>query len=266
MKKIAFIGAGNMAKAIIKGLIKSNLYPANEIVVYNHRYAPTLQQLAEETGIQGTTVLTEASAQAEVIVLAVKPFVFKSLLPQLKPLLTDEQLLVSIAAGVTIEEMTSVLGQQKIVRVMPNTPSFVGEGMSSISPNALANEEDTQFVQQLFESMGKAAVVPENMIDAVIGVSGSSPAYTYVFIEALADGAVAEGMPRAMAYEFAAQAVLGAAKMVLETHEHPGVLKDQVTSPGGTTIQAIKTLEENGFRSAVMKAVHAAAEKNRTLS
>ncbi|OTN75391.1 pyrroline-5-carboxylate reductase [Enterococcus sp. 8G7_MSG3316] len=266
MKKIAFIGAGNMAKAIIKGLIKSELYPANEILVYNHRYEPTLQRLVEDTGVEGTTTLADAVKHGEILVLAVKPYVFASILPQIKPLLSANQLIVSIAAGVTIEQMTEALGAQKIVRVMPNTPAFVGAGMSSISPNDLATKEDTARVQQLFESMGKAAVVPETMIDAVIGVSGSSPAYTYIFIEALADGAVAEGMPRAMAYEFAAQAVLGAAKMVLDTNEHPGVLKDQVTSPGGTTIQAVQTLEENGFRAAVMKAVHAAAAKNREMS
>ena len=127
-------------------------------------------------------------------------------------------------------------------------------------------EAEANEVKQLFESLGKAEQVPESMIDAVIGVSGSSPAYTYLFIEALADGAVAEGMPRPMAYEFAAQAVLGAAKMVLETKEHPGVLKDRVSSPGGTTIQAVKTLEENGFRSAVIKAVQAAADKSRKMS
>ncbi len=266
MKKIAFIGAGNMAKAIIKGLIKSELYAANEILVYNHRYEPTLQQLEAETGIQGTTTLSEATAYGEVLILAVKPFVFAHLLPQLQPLLTRNHVIVSIAAGVTIDQMTTVLGSQKIIRVMPNTPALVGEGMSSISPNDMSTEEDTQFVLRLFESVGKAAVVPESMIDAVIGVSGSSPAYTYMFIEALADGAVAEGMPREMAYAFASQAVLGAAKMVLETKEHPGVLKDQVTSPGGTTIQAVKSLEENGLRAAVIQAVHTAAEKNRDMS
>lgn len=175
-------------------------------------------------------------------------------------------MLVSIAAGVTIAQMEEIIGAHKIVRVMPNTPALVGEGMSSISPNGQVTEAEANEVKQLFESLGKAEQVPESMIDAVIGVSGSSPAYTYLFIEALADGAVAEGMPRPMAYEFAAQAVLGAAKMVLETKEHPGVLKDRVSSPGGTTIQAVKTLEENGFRAAVIKAVQAAADKSREMS
>lgn len=265
MKTIAFIGAGNMAKAIIKGLIQSELYQPKEILVYNHRYEPTLKQLEQDLGITPTLELSEAAA-ASILILAVKPFVFPKLLEDLKAQLNEQQLVVSIAAGVTIAQMEEVLGQRKIVRVMPNTPALVGEGMTSISNNPHVTVEEAAEIQKLFESMGKAAQVPESMIDAVIGVSGSSPAYTYLFIEALADGAVAEGMPRQMAYEFAAQAVLGAAKMVLETKEHPGVLKDNVSSPGGTTIQAVKTLEENGFRAAVMKAVHAAAEKNRQMS
>jgi pyrroline-5-carboxylate reductase len=266
MRKIAFIGAGNMAKAIIKGLIQSEKYQPEEILVYNHRYEPTLQQLEKETGITATLELSEA-AKAAIVILAVKPFVFPTLLPELKDqLINEQQLIVSIAAGVTLAQMEAILGKRKIVRVMPNTPALVGEGMSSISSNVQVTAEEATEIQGLFESMGKAVQVPESMIDAVIGVSGSSPAYTYLFIEALADGAVAEGMPRQMAYEFAAQAVLGAAKMVLETKEHPGVLKDNVSSPGGTTIQAVKTLEENGFRAAVMKAVHAAAEKNRDMS
>ncbi len=260
MKTIAFIGAGNMAKAIIKGLIQSELYQPKEILVYNHRYEPTLKQLEQDLGITPTLELSEAAA-ASILILAVKPFVFPKLLEDLKAQLNEQQLVVSIAAGVTIAQMEEVLGQRKIVRVMPNTPALVGEGMTSISNNPHVTVEEAAEIQKLFESMGKAAQVPESMIDAVIGVSGSSPAYTYLFIEALADGAVAEGMTRQMAYEFAAQAVLGAAKMVLETKEHPGVLKDNVSSPGGTTIQAVKTLEENGFRAAVMKAVHAAAEK-----
>ena len=221
--------------------------------------------MEQDLGITPTLELSEAAA-ASILILAVKPFVFPKLLEDLKAQLNEQQLVVSIAAGVTIAQMEEVLGQRKIVRVMPNTPALVGEGMTSISNNPHVTVEEAAEIQKLFESMGKAAQVPESMIDAVIGVSGSSPAYTYLFIEALADGAVAEGMTRQMAYEFAAQAVLGAAKMVLETKEHPGVLKDNVSSPGGTTIQAVKTLEENGFRAAVMKAVHAAAEKNRQMS
>lgn len=266
MRKIAFLGAGNMAKAIINGLIAAKLYEPAEILVYNHRYEPTLAQLEKETGITGTTKLADVTEKAEIFVLAVKPLVFPRLLADLKAGLTEEHLLVSIAAGVTIAQMEEIIGAHKIVRVMPNTPALVGEGMSSISPNGQVTEAEANEVKQLFESLGKAEQVPESMIDAVIGVSGSSPAYTYLFIEALADGAVAEGMPRPMAYEFAAQAVLGAAKMVLETKEHPGVLKDRVSSPGGTTIQAVKTLEENGFRAAVIKAVQAAADKSREMS
>lgn len=171
-----------------------------------------------------------------------------------------------LLGGVTIqdlEELTSA--KTKIVRVMPNTPALVGEAMSSISPNINVSSEEINEVTAIFTSFGEAEVVSENLMDAVIGVSGSSPAYVYMFIEALADGAVLSGMPRDKAYKFAAQAVLGAAKTVLETGEHPGKLKDMVTSPGGTTIEAVKSLENDGFRSAVINAVQAAANKNSSM-
>ena len=148
---------------------------------------------------------------------------------------------------------------------MPNTPAMVGEGMASISPNVNVTEEETADVVAIFSSFGKAVVTDEKLIDAVCGLSGSGPAYVYMFIEALADGAVREGMPRQMAYTFAAQTVLGSAKMVLETGRHPGALKDDVCSPGGTTIEAVRTLEESGFRAAAMNAVIASAEKNKNL-
>ncbi len=147
---------------------------------------------------------------------------------------------------------------------MPNTPAMVGEGMASVSPNINVTEAETADVVAIFSSFGKAVVTDEKLIDAVCGLSGSGPAYVYMFIEALADGAVHEGMPRQMAYTFAAQTVLGAAKMVLETGRHPGALKDDVCSPGGTTIEAVKTLEESGFRAATMNAVIASAEKNKS--
>lgn len=267
MKKIGFIGAGNMAKAIIKGLLASEMYQPEEILVYNHRYEPTLKQLTEELDVVPVLSLKEIVEATDQLVLAVKPFVFTDLLAELSPLVKPNHLLISIAAGITLQQMEQQLPADcKIVRVMPNTPALVGEGMSSISVNEQVTEEEKQFVRNLLLSFGKAEFVAEDLMDAVIGVSGSAPAYVYMFIEALADGAVAEGMPRTLAYEFAAQAVLGSAKMVLETKEHPGVLKDMVTSPKGTTIEAVRTLEENQFRGTVMKAVHAAAEKNRQMS
>ncbi|HJE17524.1 MAG TPA: NAD(P)-binding domain-containing protein, partial [Enterococcus casseliflavus] len=162
MRKIAFLGAGNMAKAIINGLIAANLYEPAEILVYNHRYEPTLAQLEKETGITGTTKLADVTEKAEILVLAVKPFVFPRLLADLKDGLTKEHLLVSIAAGVTIAQMEEIIGAHKIVRVMPNTPALVGEGMSSISPNGQVTEAEANEVKQLFESLGKAEQVPES--------------------------------------------------------------------------------------------------------
>ena len=177
-----------------------------------------------------------------------------------------KKLVVSIAAGISLDIIESFLGKDKrIIRVMPNTPALVGEGMAGLSPNELVSDEEAELVKKLFESFGKAEIVPEKLQDAVCGISGSSPAYVFMFIEAMADGAVAEGMPRAQAYKFAAQAVLGSAKMVLETGKHPGELKDAVCSPGGTTIEAVAALEQAGFRSAVIDAERICIDKSRSL-
>lgn len=179
----------------------------------------------------------------------------------------EQQLVISIAAGVTLAQLAAGLtGRLKLIRVMPNTPALVGAGMAAIATNENVDEQEKQLAVTLFSSFGLAKVVPEHLIDAVVGVSGSGPAYVYLFIEALADSAVLEGMPRKDAYEFAAQTVLGSAKMVLETREHPGNLKDMVCSPAGTTITGVRVLETGGFRGLVMDTVHAVAEKNRQMA
>lgn len=170
--------------------------------------------------------------------------------------LNKDSLVVSIAAGVTLDQLARALGHdRKIIRAMPNTPALVNAGMTSVTPNALVTPEDTADVLNIFRCFGEAEVIAEPMIHPVVGVSGSSPAYVFMFIEAMADAAVLGGMPRAQAYKFAAQAVMGSAKMVLETGEHPGALKDMVCSPGGTTIEAVRVLEEKGFRAAVIEAM-----------
>lgn len=263
MKTIGFIGAGNMAQAMIKGMIDSKHYAADEILVYNHRYAPTLEKVVKQYGVTPILELNDLLAAVDIVILAVKPAILRQLLPTLAPLIHHEQLVCSIAAGVTLSEMQAVFTQHKLIRVMPNTPAMVGEGMSSVSLTENVTKEEQDAILSVIESFGQAQIVPEQLIDAVVGVSGSAPAYVYLFIEALADGAVAEGMPREQAYTFAAQTVLGAAKMVTETKQHPGVLKDQVCSPGGTTIAAVQSLEENGFRAATINAVRTAAKKNR---
>ncbi|MGM0122786.1 pyrroline-5-carboxylate reductase [Enterococcus sp. AZ194] len=265
-KTIGFYGTGNMGRAMIQGLIQSKLYEPKDIWIYDV-YQPLVDKLATELGVTPTADSDTLAKNSDTIIFAVKPYVLPDLLKELAPNLTKEQILISVAAGVNIATMEDVLStEHKIVRVMPNTPALVGEGMSAVAYNPNVSAEEQQAVLEIFGSFGKAQAVTENLIDAVVGVSGSAPAYVYMFIEALADGAVLEGMPRPQAYEFAAQTVLGSAKMVLETNQHPGALKDMVTSPGGTTIEAVKTLEDHGFRSAVMNAVQAAAKRNAQLS
>jgi pyrroline-5-carboxylate reductase len=184
----------------------------------------------------------------------------------------EDQIVISVAAGKTLSMIETALmsinvaGKLKVVRAMPNTPALVGEAMTAITPNANLNEEDIAKVKALFESFGQVEVVPESMMNAVIGVSGSSPAFIYMLIEAMADAAVVEGMPRAQAYKFAAQSVLGSAKMVLETGMHPGALKDAVCSPGGTTIAGVEALEQCGFRGTVMEGIRATVAKAEEMS
>lgn len=187
------------------------------------------------------------------------------MLPQIKDHLKPDCIVVSIAAGQPISNIEAILGKIKLVRAMPNTPALVGAAMSALCPNDKVTAEEVKLIESLFNSFGRAEVVPESMMDAVVGVSGSSPAYVYMFIEAMADAAVADGMPRTQAYKFAAQSVYGAAKMVLETNTHPGVLKDAVCSPGGTTIAAVAKLEEKGLRDAVISAQRCCVAKSKDM-
>lgn len=266
--KVGFIGTGNMGQAILRGYLKAYPARAAEVCVYNH-HIEKAKALETELGVCPCLSLEELTDKGDMILLAVKPYHFDEVLPQVAAAadVSGNKLIVSIAAGITLDYMAGFFQEgTEIVRIMPNTPALVGEAMSSVSVNAHVTEGSRKAVLELFSAVGKAAVVEEKLIDAVIGVSGSSPAYVYMFIEALADGAVAQGMQRGQAYEFAAQAVLGAAKMVLDTGLHPGVLKDQVCSPGGTTIAAVQSLEESGMRAAVIKAVCQAAEKSRDMS
>lgn len=262
---IGFIGGGNMGGAIIGGLIEAKLYAPREIMVYDV-YEPAVDTLREKFEVTPISDVKVLIRESQIIVLSVKPQVLPSVLKEIASEITKEKLIISIAAGITLDRLEAMLSKEnKIVRVMPNTPALVRAGMAGVCSNINVSEAEKQEVLKIFRSFGQAELIPEKLIDAVVGVSGSSPAYVYMFIEALADGAVMEGMPRNQAYTFAAQAVLGSAKMVLDTKRHPGALKDMVCSPGGTTIDAVKVLEENGFRAAVMEAVHVAAEKNRNM-
>ena len=206
------------------------------------------------------------AAKAEIVVLSVKPQYYEQTIAQIRDEITDEQVIVTLAPGKTLEWLQGQFGKDvKIVRTMPNTPAMVGAGMTASCANALVTKEELEKVLTILRSFGEVEVVSEHLIDAVVSASGSSPAYVFMMIEAMADAAVADGMPRPQAYKFAAQAVMGSAKMVLETGKHPGELKDMVCSPAGTTIEAVQVLEERGFRSAIIEAMRVCAEKSRNM-
>lgn len=262
--KIGFIGCGNMATAMIGGILGKKLV-APEDMMASAKSEKTMAKIKAELGIQAADNNTVAAA-ADVLVLAVKPIYMEEVIKEISPQVRPETIVVTLAPGKTIAWIEAAFAKTvKVVRTMPNTPALVGEGMTALCPNKEVTAEDLQTVVTVLESFGKAQVVSEPMIDVVVGVSGSSPAYVFMFIEAMADAAVADGMPRAQAYEFAAQSVLGSAKMVLETGMHPGALKDMVCSPGGTTIEAVRVLEEKGLRSAVFEAQKACVKKARGL-
>ncbi len=263
-KKIGFIGCGNMGKAILGGLIASGQVLPGQIWVYTPS-PDKVAALHDQFGINAAESAQEVAQIADIIFAAVKPGIMIKVLSEITSSLNKDSLVVSIAAGVTLDQLARALGHdRKIIRAMPNTPALVNAGMTSVTPNALVTPEDTADVLNIFRCFGEAEVIAEPMIHPVVGVSGSSPAYVFMFIEAMADAAVLGGMPRAQAYKFAAQAVMGSAKMVLETGEHPGALKDMVCSPGGTTIEAVRVLEEKGFRAAVIEAMTKCMENQKT--
>lgn len=259
--KIGFIGLGNMASAMIGGIIGKGLYQRDELIG-SAKTAETAKRVAEQFGIETCTDNQRVAACADVLVLAVKPVFLPEVIAQIKDSVGDKTLVVSIAAGKTITWLEEQFGKAvRLVRCMPNTPALVGEACTCVCLKDGTSDADRELVLRMMESFGTASVLPERLINAFTGVAGSSPAYVFLFLEALADAAVCAGIPRAQAYTFAAQSVLGSAKLMLETGMHPGQLKDMVCSPGGTTIAAVKVLEEKGLRAAVMDAVEACVEK-----
>ena len=259
---IGFIGTGNMGSAMIGGIIKSGLYPASEILV-SDASAQALKDIAKTfPGIRTTSDNREVVGKSEIFVLSVKPHIYGPVLKETADSIPAGTLIVTIAAGVTLDKMSQWLGaDRKIVRTMPNTPALVGEGMTALCPNANITEDELDRIRSIFSSFGKCEVLPESQINGFTSLCGSSPAWVFMMIEALADGAVLEGIPRAKAYPMAAQAVLGSAKMILDTGRHPADLKDMVCSPGGTTIEAVSELESHGFRSALIEAVRVCTNK-----
>lgn len=265
-KMIGFIGAGNMGSAMIDGICKSSEVTTSQIIASD--YSPeSLERLKNNYAIDTTPANETVAQRSDILFLAIKPNKLGEVIPQIAAHIKNTCIVVSIAAGQSISTIESLFGRDvKLVRAMPNTPALVGEGMSALCANNNVTEAELNDVINLFNCFGKAEVVPETLMDAVTGVSGSSPAYVYMFIEAMADAAVADGMPRSQAYRFAAQAVYGSAKMVLETGKHPGELKDAVCSPAGTTIEAVAVLEEKGFRNAVISAQRACSDKSREMN
>jgi len=262
---IGFLGAGQMATALAVGWAKAGLLDAAR----SRAADPVPGARANfklTTGIQATESNLDILAACDVLVLAVKPQMMDTVLAEIQPAVSVSHLLVSIAAGVTLKTLGERLGEKaRLVRVMPNTPCLVGASATGFSPGPNATPEDAALVEKLFSAVGVAYRVPEHLLDAVTGLSGSGPAFVYLFIEALADGGVKCGLPRNVAQSLAAQTVMGAAKMVLETGQHPGALKDAVASPGGTTIAGLHALERAAFRAAAMDAVEAAAKRAQEL-
>ena len=263
--KVGFIGCGNMASAIIGGLINNANIKASEIIAADASEA-AIKKASDNLNINTTLDNKEVASSSEVLFLSVKPQFYETVIAEIKDTISDNQIVVTIAPGKTLAWLAKRIGSNvKIVRTMPNTPALVGEGITAVCKNSLVNEKEFSYIMSLLKSFGLAEEISENLMDVVVSVSGSSPAYVFMFIEAMADAAVLDGMPRDKAYKFAAQAVLGSAKMVIETGKHPGELKDMVCSPAGTTIAAVRVLEEKGFRSSVIEAMKACTDKSKSL-
>jgi pyrroline-5-carboxylate reductase len=258
--RVGFLGAGRMATALARGWLAAGLVRPEDLRASDP--APAARQaFAAETGCPAGPDNRPVAEASDLLLLAVKPQSMAGLLAEVRPLVRS-QLVVSIAAGVTLRQLHEALGDRcRLVRVMPNTPCLVGASASAYSPSSTATADDAALVDRLLNAVGRAHRVPEGLLDAVTGLSGSGPAYVYVIVEALADGGVRAGLPRDVAQALAAQTVLGAAKMVLETGKHPAELKDMVASPGGTTIVGLHALERGGLRAALIDAVESAARR-----
>ncbi len=264
-RQITFIGTGQMARALARGIVQAGLVEGAQITGFDPNQEALSQFVAEVPAAQRASSGPASAEQADIVVLAVKPQVLPAVAGELQGVLTDRQLVVSIAAGVTLDQLGNWLGTKRVVRVMPNTPCLVGCGASVFARGEQASDEDARTVETMLEAVGFVCQVDERYLDAVTGLSGSGPAYIYLLIEALSDGGVRVGLPRDVATQLAAHTVRGAAEMVISTALHPAVLKDRVTSPGGTTIAGLQALEEHGLRAACMAAVEAATARARQL-
>jgi pyrroline-5-carboxylate reductase len=263
-KTIAFLGGGNMAEALIKGMLSADAAKSDQMLVTDTS-ADRLAYL-KKYNVRTMTSNKEAVQEAAVVLLCVKPQVMDRVLAEIAAVADKSKLVISIAAGITIGRMEKALtGNPRVIRVMPNTPALVLAGAAAIAGGTHAGMEDLTVAQEIFNAVGKSVVVEEKLMDAVTGLSGSGPAYVFLIIDALSDAGVKAGLPRPLALELAAQTVFGSAKMVLETKEHPAKLRDMVTSPGGTTIEGLHALEKGKLRATLMNAVEAATARSREL-
>jgi len=259
---IGFIGAGNMGTAMIRGIINGKITKPNMIIVFDTDYEKAAE-LSQELGITIATSASEVVKSCNIIVPAVKPMVLKDVLSEIADYVKPEQLILSIAAGVSIAELRDYIKNRcHVIRTMPNAPALVGKGMTAICEDTSVPEEFFSLAIHILESFGNVELIKESQIHAATAISGSSPAYGFLFIEALADGGVKMGLSREKSYKMAAQALAGAAEMIIRTGKHPGELKDMVCSPGGTTIEAVSALEYNGFRGAIIKSIQVCAQKS----
>ncbi|MFJ7638846.1 pyrroline-5-carboxylate reductase [Peribacillus sp. NPDC097225] len=265
-KKIGFIGCGKMGEAMLGGMLRSGVV-SSEMIMVSTASVGTLTKVTSKYGVQGCLDNKEVAGFADMLFLAIPPSMHERVLSEVKDYIKEDVVIVTMAAGINTSQIEEGIGKRvKVARTMPNTPSLVGEGMTVISMNDEIDTADIREVTTLLNSFGKTELIQEHLMDAVPAISGSSPAYVYMFIEAIADGGVRDGIPRKQAYRMAAQAVLGAAKMVLETEKHPGALKDDVCTPGGSTIAAVATLEENRFRASVLEAMKACTDKTKGIN
>ncbi len=261
--RLGIIGVGNMGAALLRGWLQAGLLPPEDIMIADADVGRQ-QTLAAELHLHAAGN-TQVAATAEVLLLAVKPQVLPMVLNDIQPHVDKTKLVISIAAGIPLAFLAERLPGARLIRVMPNTPTLVRAGMAALAPGPNCRPEDLSLAQELFVAVGAAVVVEEHLLDAVTGLSGSGPAYVLVMLEALADGGVKMGLPRATAYELAAQTLLGAAQLYLTTRQHPGSLKDMVTSPAGTTIHGLHVLEQGGLRGLLMAAVEAATKRSQAL-
>ncbi len=264
-RRLTILGTGNMGSCLLGGIRRANLVPQEQILITGLR-SDYLQDLGQKWDVRWTTDNREAVRAADIVMICLKPQAIEGMVDQVRDCLRSEQLLITIAAGVTTSGITDMLRTENpVVRVMPNIASLVDDGAAAISPGRFADEEHRQITARIFEAVGRVVFVEERLMDAVTGLSGSGPAYIYMVIEALSDGGVKMGLPRDVAQDLAAQTVLGAARLIQETGKHPAVLREQVLTPGGTTIAAVHDLESRGLRSMLISAVETATQRSKEL-